>query len=215
MSYTTPAGTKFYVTSTFAAAKTATNVTNGNPAVVTSTSHGYVDGDIVRVNSGWEEITDMLVKVDQSDTNTFSLVGVNTVNSDLHVADGGDSSTFYLASSWVEIPQVLTISPSGGDMKTVSVNPLARRNGFVLPDGFNPVTIGFTIGHDVSLSNWDTLLNLSRTQTLVGYKSVKPNGAVTYAYGYFIMSEVVKQSSGAVDFVDASFFAQGRTISYA
>ena len=142
MSYTTPAGTKFYVTSTFAAAKTATNVTNGNPAVVTSTSHG-------------------------------------------------------------------------GDMKTVSVNPLARRNGFVLPDGFNPVTIGFTIGHDVSLSNWDTLLNLSRTQTLVGYKSVKPNGAVTYAYGYFIMSEVAKQSSGAVDFVDASFFAQGRTISYA
>ena len=90
MSYTTPAGTKFYVTSTFAAAKTATNVTNGNPAVVTSTSHGYVDGDIVRVNSGWEEITDMLVKVDQSDANTFSLVGVNTVNSDLHVCDLGE-----------------------------------------------------------------------------------------------------------------------------
>ena len=99
-----------------------------------------------------------------------------------------------------------------GQAMTIAAN---CRNGFVLPDGFNPVTIGFTIGHDVSLSNWDTLLNLSRTQTLVGYKSVKPNGAVTYAYGYFIMSEVVKQSSGAVDFVDASFFAQGRTISYA
>jgi hypothetical protein len=215
MSYSTPAGTKFYVSSTFASAKTATNVTNANPAVVTSTSHGYVDGDIVLVTSGWEEITSMVVKVDQSDSSTFSLVGVNTSNTTLHVADGGDSSTFNLVSSWLEIPQVLTINPSGGDMKTVAVNPLARRNGFVLPDGFNPVTIGMTIGHDVSLTNWDTLLNLSRTQTLVAYKSVKPNGAVTYAYGYFIMSEVVKQQTGQADFVDASFFAQGRTISYA
>ena len=136
MSYSTPAGTKFYVTSTFAAVKTATNITNANPAVVTSTSHGYADGDIVLVNSGWEEITDMLVKVDQSDANTFSLVGVNTVNTDLHVADGGDSSTFALASSWVEIPQVLTINPSGGDMKTVPVNPLGRRNGSVRPKGW-------------------------------------------------------------------------------
>ena len=55
------------------------------------------------------------------------------------------------------------------------------------------LTIGFTIGHDVSLANWDSLQNLGRTQTAVAYKSVKPNGATTYAYGYFIMSEVVKQ----------------------
>ena len=215
MAYTTPAGTKFYVSSTFAAVKTATNVTNGNPAVVTSASHGYIDDDEVMIQSAWEEITDMVVTVNQSDTDTFSLNGVNTVSTTLHVADGGDSSTFSKISSWLEIPQVLTINPGGGDMRTVSVNPVGRRNGIVLPDGFNPVTIGFTIGHDVSLTNWETLQNLGRTQTLVAYKSVKPNGATTYAYGYFIMSEVVKQQSGQADFVDANFFALGRTISYA
>ena len=215
MSYSTPAGTKFYVSSTFASAKTGSAMTNANPTSVTSTSHGYTDGDIVLVTSGWEEITNMLAKVDQIDANTFTLVGVNTTNTTLHTSGGGAGSTFQLVSSWVEIPQVLTLNPSGGDMKTVAVNPVARRNGFILPDGVNPVTIGFTIGHDVSLTNWDTLTNLSRTQTLVAYRSVKPNGAVTYAYGYFIMSEVVKQQSGQADFVDASFFAQGRTISYA
>lgn len=215
MAYSTPAGTKYYVSSTFAVAKTATNVTNGNPAVVTSSAHGYVDNDLVLVASGWEEINNMIVKVNQTDTSTFELVGVNTTDTDLHVADGGDSSTFQLVSSWVEIPQVLTITPGGGDMRTVTINPVGRRNGFVLPDGVNPVTIGFTIGHDVSLANWDTLTNISRTQTLVAYKSVKPNGATTLAYGYFIMSEAVKQQSGQADFVDASFFAQGRTISYA
>lgn len=215
MSYSSPSGSKFYITSTFASAKTASNVTNATSAVVTSTSHGYVDGDIVLVTSGWDEITNMLVKVDQSDANTFALVDVNTVSTTLHVADGGDTSTFMLASSWVEIPQVLTINPSGGDMKSITVSPVGRRNGLILPDGFNPVQIGFTIGHDVSLTNWATLISVSRTQTLVGYKSTKPNGAVTYGYGYFIMSETVKQQSGQADVVDASFFAQGRLISYA
>ena len=215
MAYSTPAGTKFYVSSTFAAVKTATNVTNANPAVVTSASHGYVDGNEVLISSAWEEISGMVVKVNQTDVNTFELMNVNTTSTTLHVADGGDSSTFALVSSWLEIPQVLTINPGGGDMRQVTVNPVGRRNGIVLPDGFNPVTIGFTIGHDVSLTNWDSLQNLGRTQTAVAYKSVKPNGATTYAYGYFIMSEVVKQSSGQADFVDANFFALGRTISYA
>ena len=215
MAYSTPAGTKFYVSSTFASVKTATNVTNANPAVVTSATHGYVDGNEVLALSGWEEINEMVVTVNQTDTNTFELMSVNTSDTTLHVADGGDSSTFALISSWLEIPQVLTLSPSGGDMRQVNINPVGRRNGIVLPDGFNASTIAFTIGHDVSLTNWATLQNISRTQTKVAYKSVKPNGATTYAYGYFIMSEVVKQTSGQADFVDASLFALGRTISYA
>lgn len=215
MSYSSPAGTKFYISSTFASAKTASNATNANPCVITSSSHGYVDDNEVLIASGWDEIANMVVRVNQTDSNTFELKGVDTSSTTLFAADGGDASTFQLVSSWIEIPQVLTINPSGGDMKTIAVNPVGRRNGLVLPDGFNPATIGFTIGHDVSLSNWSTLQNLSRTQTLVAYKSLKPNGAATYGYGYFIMSEVVKMQSGQADSVDAAFFAQGRLISYA
>lgn len=215
MSYSSPAGTKFYVSQTFAAAKTATNATNANPCVITSTSHGYVDDNEVMVTSGWDEITSMVVRVNQTDANTFELKGVDTSSTTLFTADGGDTSTFQLVSSWLELPQVLSISPSGGDMKTITVAPIGRRNALVLPDGFNAATIGFTIGHDVSLTNWSTLVNISRTQTLVAYKSLKPNGAATYGYGYFIMSEVVKQQSGQADSVDAAFFAQGRLISYA
>lgn len=215
MSYSSPAGTKFYVSSTFASAKTASNATNANPCVITSSSHGYVDDNEVLIASGWDEITNMVVRVNQTDANTFELKGVDTSSTTLYTADGGDSSTFQLVSSWIEIPQVLTINPSGGDMKTIAVNPVGRRNGLVLPDGFNPATIGFSIGHDVSLSNWSTLVNLSRTQTLVAYKSLKPNGAATYGYGYFQMSEVPIQQSGQVDRVNARFLSQGRMISYA
>jgi hypothetical protein len=43
MSYYFPEGSKFYFSSTFGAAKTATAVSNANPAVVTSTAHALVD----------------------------------------------------------------------------------------------------------------------------------------------------------------------------
>ena len=216
MAYTSPAGTKFYLTTTFASAKTATSMSNANPCSVdVSGSHGYSTNNEVMVTSPWEEITNMIVRVTSVDTDTFTLQGVNTSNTTLFVAAGGVGTTFQLASSWVEIPQVLTVGSSGGDMRTIQVNPIARRNGIVLPDGFNAVQMNFTIGHDVSLSNWATLQDISRTQTLCGFKMVKPNGAATYAYGYFMLSESVTQQQGQADSVAASFFAQGRPISYA
>ena len=45
MAYYFPEGSKFYFSKTFAAAKTISAITNANPAVATSTSHGYVNGD--------------------------------------------------------------------------------------------------------------------------------------------------------------------------
>ena len=42
-----PTGSTFFVASTIAAAKTVSSVTNATEAVVTSTAHGYSNGDIV------------------------------------------------------------------------------------------------------------------------------------------------------------------------
>jgi hypothetical protein len=43
MAYYYPEGSKVYYSTTFAVAKTVSAVTNANPAVATSTSHGYTD----------------------------------------------------------------------------------------------------------------------------------------------------------------------------
>ena len=87
MAYYFPEGTRIYYSSTFASDKTVSAVTNASPAACTSTSHGYSDDGIVLFTSGWEDATDTLFKVDQTDANTFSLLGLNSLNGGLDLAN--------------------------------------------------------------------------------------------------------------------------------
>lgn len=213
MAYSTPAGTKFYVSSTFASAKTISALTNANPASATSTSHGYSTNDEVVLTSGWEDVTDTVFKVTSVDANTFTLQGLDASNTNIYAAGAGTGSARKI-SGWVEIPQVLSISPSGGDGKNITVSPLGRRQGLLLPDGFNPASNTLTLGYDPSQSNWSTLMGLSRTTTLVAYKQVRGNGNVTYGYGYIQIAEQVTQQSGSADTVACQILLQGRPIAY-
>ena len=214
MAYSTPAGTSFYISQTFAAAKVVTGVTNANPALATSVAHGYVDDNEVLFVSGWELASNTVFRVDQQSADTFQLKGLNATNTNRFNAGSGVGNA-YLVSSWIEIPQVLTISPSGGDARIITINPIKLQQGINLPDGFNPATVGMGIGFDPAVANWETLLDISRSQTLVAYKSVKGSGAASYGYGYFQMAEQPNQASGQVDTVNATVLLQGRPISYA
>lgn len=214
MSYSTPVGTSFYVSLTFAAAKTLTIVSNANPALATSVAHGYADNDELLFLSGWDMANNSVFRADQQSADTFLLKGLNTSNTNSFAAGSGVGTTMKI-SSWVEIPQIVGLNPSGGGPRYVDVRPIKALQGLKLPDGFEAATIGFDIGFDPSLTNWDTLLDISRSGTLVAYKSVKGSGAATYGYGYFSMGEQPIQSAGAADKVQATFAAQGRLISYA
>lgn len=214
MSYSTPVGTTFSISQTFAATKTVTIVSNANPALATATSHGYSDNDEVLLLSGWDLANNTVFRVDQQSTDTFLLKGLNSTSTNSYPAGSGVGTTAKI-SGWIEIPQILALNPSGGGARYVDVRPIKSLQGLKLPDGFDAATIGFDIGFDPSLSNWDTLLDISRSGTLVAYKSVKASGAATYGYGYFSMSEQPTQAAGAADKVQATFAAQGRLISYA
>ncbi len=65
--------------------KTITAITKANPAVVTSSSHGYSNGDYVNISSvvGMTEVNNKTFKVANKTTNTFELQDVdgNNVNS--------------------------------------------------------------------------------------------------------------------------------------
>jgi hypothetical protein len=58
---------------------TVTAITKANPGVVTATSHGYADGDIVILSSvvGMTEVNGKTFKVSNKDTNTFELENVD------------------------------------------------------------------------------------------------------------------------------------------
>lgn len=213
MAMTSPVGSSFYISQTFAAAKTVSALTNANPASATATAHGYTTNDEILLNSGWELAGNSVYKATTVDANTFTVSGLNATNVN-NFATGGGTGSAQKISAWLELPQVLSLSPNGGAPRFIDVRTIKALQGIKLPDGFEASSIDFEIAWDVSQSVWSTLLDISRSNTLVAYKSVKGNGAATYAYGYFMIGEIPQQATGQVDRAQATFAAIGRTISY-
>ena len=208
-----PEGSSQQFSQTFASAKTITALTNANPAVATSTAHGYITGDEVLVTSGWEDATDSVYKVETVDANSFKLLGLDTSNTGFFPAGTG-TGTAQKISGWTAIPQVLTISGSGGDARFTDVQLLARRNSLKIPTGFNATSITLSLAHDASQPGYITMLGISRNLSKVAFKQVISGGAVTYGYGYMNVSEMPKLNSNQVNTVDAAMTVIGRSLSY-
>ena len=213
MSYYYPEGSKVYYSTTFAGAKTVSAVTNANPAVATSTSHGYTDLDPVLFNSGWEDANSTIWEVDQLTADTFSLVGLDA-SSTTYYAAGTGTGTTQKVSDWTEIPQILDISSSGGGPKYGTVSPLGRRNDIKTPIGFEAMSIDMGLGYDATNATWQDMLALTRTFTKVAIKIVVPGGGRLYGYGNLIASEMVEISKGNALKVKAAISLDGRMVGY-
>jgi hypothetical protein len=214
MAYSFPEGAKFFFSTTFASAKTISALTNANPAVASSTSHGYSDYDEVLLTSGWEDATDSVYQVDQSDANTFSVLGLYTADTSFFPAGSG-TGTAQKISSWQEIPQVLSISTSGGDPRYTTISPLAKRNSINVPTGFNAQSIQLSLGHDASNSVYQTMQQVSRALTKCAFKLLLSGGETAYGYGYMAVSEFPALNVNQANTVQAAITFLGRSVSYA
>lgn len=214
MSYYFPEGSKFYYSTTFAAPKSITAISNASPAVATAAAHGYVDGGELLIASGWDDVNDTVFKADQLTADTFGLVDLDATNTDFFPAGTG-GGTARLISDWTEIPQILTVDNSGGDPKFATVAPLARRNALNVPIGFNPESLTLSLGHDPANATYKAMLGIARVLTKCAFKQVIPGGAVTYGFGYMIVSERAKMSAGNANTVSCAISILGRSISYA
>lgn len=213
MSYNVPEGSQQQFSVTFASAKTITAISNANPAVATSTAHGYATNDELLLTSGWEDATDTVFRIEVIDANSFKILGLNATNTTLFPAGTG-GGTAQKVSAWQTIPQVLTIASSGGDPKFTEVNPLAKRNGLSIPIGFNAVNLTLTLGHDPTNATYQQMLDIGRALTKTAFRQVLNGPSYQYCYGYMATSEVPQLNQGQVNTVTTSLAAQGRTISY-
>lgn len=213
MAYSFAEGSKFYFSQTFATAKNVTIASNANPAVLTSVAHGYTTNDEFLFTSGWADADASVFKANVLTADTLNPLGLNTTSTALFTALGG-LGTMQKISAWLEIPQVLGVSSSGGDAKFVDVQPLGSRNGIKFPTGFNPMGITLELGHDPNGANFSTMLDISRTFTKVAFKQVAGGGAVTYGYGYMIVGEAASLAIGSPNKVNCAINFLGRSISY-
>ena len=213
MAYSLPEGSSQQFSNTLASAKTVTAITNANPAVATCTGHGYTTGDEIMLSSGWEDATDSVYKIEAVDANSFKILGLDSTNTSFFPAGSGGGSAQKL-SAWTAIPQVLTISASGGDARFTDVNPLAKRNGIRIPTGFNATSVTLSLGFDATTPAYKTMVGISRSLSKVAFKQVLSGGSVQYGWGYLNVSEFPKLNNNQVNTVDAALTFLGRTMSY-
>lgn len=213
MAYYFAEGSKIQFTQTMAGAKTITVATNANPCVMTSVAHGYSTNDEILLTTGWEDATDSVYKITVLTADTFSVTGLDTTNTS-YFASGSGVGTAQKLSTWLDIPQVLTVSSSGGDARFTDISPLAKRNSIKVPTGFNATAMTLTLGYDASQANYITMLGISRNLSKVAIKQVISGGAVTYGYGYMSVSENPKLNVNQANTVDAALTILGRTVSY-
>ena len=135
-----------------------------------------------------------------------------TINGPLYVDWGlnvGDTATVNLNNA-----AVMNINSTGGDARYTTINPIARRNAINVPTGFNPTSISLTLGHDASNATFQTMLGISRALTQVAFKMALSGGAVTYGYGYMIVSELPSLNVNQANQVTCALTLSGRAISY-
>lgn len=214
MAYYFPEGTQFYFSSTLGTAKTVSAITNANPAVATSTAHGFANNDELLLLSSWEDANNMVVKAGSVAANTLNLTGLDTSNTNYFSAAGYGSPTLQLVSAWQAIPQVLDVSTSGGDARFTTISPLAARNDINVPTGFNAMSINVSMGHDPANATYQTLVGLSRGLSKVAFKLVIAGGGLGYGYGYINVSELPQLSRNSPNKVSAAFTLLGRYVGY-
>lgn len=211
--YYFPEGSKVYYSTTFASAKTISAITNASPAVATATSHGYSDLDPVLVASGWEDANDTVFEVDSLSADTFGVTGLDSSDTDWFAAGTGTGTAMKI-SSWVEVPQLLTLTSSGGGPKYGTVDPIGRRNSIKKIIGFEPSSLDLSIGYDAANATIQALNAISRAFTNVAVKIVIPGGGRVYGYGNIAISEVPQMSKGNAITISGAISIDGRMIGY-
>lgn len=208
-----PEGARFYAGTALAAAKNVTVATNASPSVVTSAAHGYINGDPLLFTSGWAEADATIYKAQNMTADTVSLLGLDASAASVFPAGEGVGK-LQKVTTWERIPQMVGFESSGGDPKFTVLDLMERSSSINIPNGVNPTIMTLTVSHDPDLAGWQTLLGVSRTRSPAPFKIAYPNGAYSYAYGYFIANPVPQIQKGNVNQAKITFAMLGQFTAY-
>lgn len=182
MSYYTIVGSKMFIGTTLATAKTLTGLSNADPTVATVTSHGFSDNDEILHFSGWEDFNGSIYRIDSLTTDTYSLPGYESTDTDFFPSGSG-GGTVQKVTVWTEITQVLNVTRQGGSARRISANPINLRNGVQKTVGREPSTLTMNLAWDPSLSVQGSLRTASRRFGKLPFKFLLNGGGYAYAYG--------------------------------
>lgn len=209
-----PDGAIVSLATTMGTAKTVSAITNASTGVATSTSHGFTDGDLVIMSSGWSNLDNRIVRVDNSATNAFDIEGVDTSSTTLFPTGSGTGTATEI-TAFTQITQIMGFATSGGDQQFATYSFLEQNFETQIPTISSAQTITIDIADDPSLAGYIALKAASDARATRGLKIAMPDGSFILYYGYVTLNETPSVTKGAVMQVKATFSLLGRPVRYA
>ena len=210
-----PTGTLFAVASAIAATKVTTIVTNAAEAVITCTTHGYSNGDIVLLTSGWGRLNGRCARIKSVTTDTFVLEGIDTSDSNYYPAGSG-VGTVQKITTFTQISTIMNPNSNGGEAKTVEYKFMESDVNYSINDGFTAISETFEIDADqIGTTAYTALKTLTDAQTVTVLKKTMRSGSVIYTPGKVTLNENVKFQEGQINRCVVAFNASNRITRYA
>lgn len=185
MTIKTNSGLKLFMESAIATAKTISGITKAAPGVVSSTTHGFVNNDIVLLEvQGMVELNGRLFKVVNVAADTFQLAGVDgTTGIDTTLYNTFSSGTVKKVTLGTSITGVQEFTFSGGDIKTVDTTTVNDLVDTQIVVGAAAQAADLTMQWDPSSAAQQAMIAAFQTRANKGFKVMWPDGAFVLWYG--------------------------------
>lgn len=215
MAVALPNGVTLSLATTYSASKTVTAITNANPAVASSTAHGFTAGTILEVKSGWQRINDRLVRIGAAPTaDSFKLDGIDSTDTTAYPSGTGAGSVRAI-TGWTQITQILDLQTSGGDMQFAQYSFLENDFEAQIPTQASPMTLTISVADDPTLAGYQALKAAADTRSAVGLMLNFPNGSKILYNGYVSFNETPSMNKGNVMACQATFSLMSKPVRYA
>lgn len=210
-----PTGSTFFVASTIASAKTVSSVTNATEAVATSTAHGYSNGDIVIMFSGWGRVNKRAFRIKSVTTDTFVLEGCDTSSTTFFPAGSG-IGTVQKISTWTQVTTVMNPKTNGGDPKKVTYKFIESDVEYSINDGFQATDYEIELDADsIGSAGYTALKSLTDLQTDTVLRIITKSGSFNLIPCTVALNESVQMQEGQINRVKAVFNGNNRAVRYA
>lgn len=170
---------KFAVSSGFEAGVAITAITNANPAVVTKAAHGVLTGDVVKFEgiAGMVDLNDGLYVAKTLTTDTFALIGVDSLNYDPFTLSGTPTPTpKFLKAIFSPSCEVTDYKGDTGETAVISTETNCGESSAYGSPKAGSVSISF----NKASSAFQTALKDSRANvTPIALKTIMPSNAGT------------------------------------
>ena len=209
-----PTGTLFSVATAFAADKTVTAISNAATAVVSCTAHGYSNGDIVEITSGWGKLNKRVFRVAAVSADTFQLEGQDTTNTSFYPT-GSSAGTVRKVTTWQQFEKVMNPQSNGGDPKTVNYKYVESDVEYSINDGFSATSYTLELDADaIGGAGYNAAKALTETQTDTIMQMRLRSGSPIYLPCKVALNENVKLQDGQINRVMVAFNGNNRATRY-